>query len=571
MNSEMRFDPAIFKSQFPLFTQAENTSLVYVDNAATTQKPQCAIDAMTYFYTRQNANAQRASHRLARASTNMVEKTRQLAADFLGASSECEVVFTAGATEALNIIAHGLSVFCEQGDEIVLSDSEHHANLLPWQRLAQQQQCELQVFSATSGVLDSEQLFPAQLFSGPSRSKKEMPVINERTRILALSGASNVFGRVVDVSLLTAIKKRFPRIIIVLDASQMACHIPLQASAWQCDFLVCSAHKFYGPTGVGLLYAREDYLRQMPPLHLGGEMVGKVELQRSDYVTGVQRFEAGTSSLAAIAGLQGCFQFWQEQDRPAMQTYEQALTTYLHEQLSAICTPSTDLQLITLPENNVGIATLISSNPFFSLSDLAYWLDEHDIAVRVGNHCAQTLWQSVAAAQGADNGLRISLAAYNTTNDIDKIVAAMNAFCLVDRSQTPSLVEDWSHIDWQALAEVRSWQKKYKLLIQWGGRINHKPLIRQDEFLVKGCESAVWLQYKKENERHYFFIDSDSNIVKGLSALLLVWLNGKTTEEIEVINITERYQQLGLEKHLSPSRMNGFLALLSKAKEFLQV
>ena len=555
----MTFNPHQFKSQFPLFSQPENTSLVYVDNAATTQKPQCVIDAMTYFYTHQNANAQRASHRLARASTEMVEKTRRLAADFLGASSEREVVFAAGATEAFNIIAYGLSAFCESGDEIVVSDSEHHANLLPWQRLAQQQQCELQFFKAEKGVLDSEQYL----------REKSMSVINERTRILALSGASNVFGRALDMTLLAAIKKRFPRIIIVLDASQIACHIPLQAGDWECDFLVCSAHKFYGPTGVGLLYAREEYLQRMPPLHLGGEMVERVELQRSDYVEGVQRFEAGTSSLAAIAGLHGCFQFWQQQDRPAMQVYERELTAYLHDQLSTVCTSFSGLKLITSPKGNVGIATLVSVDGAFSLSDLAYWLDEHDIAVRVGNHCAQTLWQSVAKKQGADNGLRISLAAYNTMADVDKIIAAMSAFFSVDRTQHLSVVEDWSDIDWQTFAEVKSWQKKYKLLISWGSRINHKPQVRQDKFLVRGCESAVWLQYRKENDRHYFFIDSDSNIVKGLSALLLVWLNGKTTEEIERINIAERYQQLGLEKHLSPSRMNGFLALLKKAKELL--
>ena len=252
-----------------------------------------------------------------------------------------------------------------------------------------------------------------------------------------------------------------------------------------------------------------------------------------------------------------------------MQVYERELTAYLHDQLSTVCTSFSGLKLITSPKGNVGIATLVSVDGAFSLSDLAYWLDEHDIAVRVGNHCAQTLWQSVAKKQGADNGLRISLAAYNTMADVDKIIAAMSAFFSVDRTQHLSVVEDWSDIDWQTFAEVKSWQKKYKLLISWGSRINHKPQVRQDKFLVRGCESAVWLQYRKENDRHYFFIDSDSNIVKGLSALLLVWLNGKTTEEIERINIAERYQQLGLEKHLSPSRMNGFLALLKKAKELL--
>jgi selenocysteine lyase/cysteine desulfurase/sulfur transfer protein SufE len=530
---------------------------------------------MTYFYMHQNGNAQRASHRLARASTDMMEKTRLLATEFLGATSEREVVFTAGATEAFNIIAHGLSVFCKQGDEIGLSDSEHHANLLPWQRLAQQQQCELQFFSATKGVLNSEQFF----------SKKEPAVINERTRILALSGASNVFGRMLETSLLAAIKKRFPRIIIVRDASQMACHIPLKASYWQCDFVVCSAHKFYGPTGVGLLYAQEDYLQQMPPLHLGGEMVDRVELQSSNYTEGVQRFEAGTSSLAAIAGLQACLLFWQQQDRPAMQAYEQALVVYLHEQLATVCTPATGLQLITLPKNNVGIATLISTSHSFSLSDLAYWLDESDIAVRVGQHCAQTLWQSLAVTQGTDNGLRISLAAYNTCQDVDCLVAAINAFInvlpstplLAPSAVVPSLTslaasvhiplgDDLSHLQWQDLLGAPSWQKRFKVLLQWGSAIQPKRHIREPQNVVKGCESLVWVLHQKVDKKHYFLIDSDANLIKGLSALLLFWFDGKTSEEINAVNVVERYKELGLEKYLSASRMNGFLALLERVK-----
>jgi cysteine desulfurase / selenocysteine lyase len=548
----MAFDPYKFKSLFPIFSQEENQSLVYLDNAATSQKPQCVLNAITDFYLRHNGNAQRASHRLARNATKMLEQTRKAAADFLGAQSENEVVFTSGATESLNIIAHGLSVFCQQDDEVLLSDSEHHANLLPWQRLSKQQGVKLQFFSAKEGVLD-----PSQYLSS----------INERTRIIALSGASNVFGRLLDVSLLAQIKKRFPRIIIVLDASQMACHVALQASQWQCDFLVCSAHKFYGPTGVGLFYARVSYLAKMPPLMVGGEMVEDVDLNASHFITGPQRFEAGTSPLSALAGLGACLQFWQAQDRTAINAYEKKLTNYLYVQLSQVCVNTSDVQLISSAENNVGIATLIITNEHFSLSDLALWLDENDIAVRVGSHCAQTLWQSVEVNYGAGKGLRISLAAYNTTEDIDRLVTAIKTFFALDYSVADGGTEDWSNIDWQQLTKVRSWQQQYKLLLQWGSQLSYKPYLRQDSFLIKGCESAVWLQHQPEGERHYFLIDSDSTIIKGLSVLLLVLLNGKTSKQIQAINLNERYQTLGLEKYLSVSRMNGFTALFNAAKE----
>ncbi|MFT7389080.1 MAG: cysteine desulfurase/selenocysteine lyase [Candidatus Endobugula sp.] len=567
----MNFDVEQFTAQFPLFSQAANQSLVYLDNAATTQKPQCVIDAISHFYLHQNGNAQRASHRLARAATDMVTQTRQLAAEFLGANSAAEVVFTSGATEAINIVAFGLASMCGVGDEIILTAGEHHANLLPWQRLAEQQQCTL-VF------------LPADTSGSPDFSRWS-DVVNGRTRIVAISAASNVLGEVIDFALLAQVKQRSPHVIIVLDASQIACHIPLQAAQWSCDFLVCSAHKFYGPTGIGLLYATSTLLERMPPLQVGGEMGDHVALQHSTFVDGVQRFEAGTSSLSAIAGLQACLLFWQQQNRPAMFAYERSLVVYLHHHLLKVCAPSTGLKLITSPKNNVGIATLVSVGDAFALSDLAYWLDENDIAVRVGQHCAQTLWQSLAITQGADNGLRISLAAYNTYQDMDRLVGAIDTFinelpsaslpvssvvtlAEVSLEPTHSLGDDLSHLQWQDLLDAPSWQKRFKVLQQWGGAIQPKPHIRESQYLVKGCESLVWVQHQVIDNKHYFLIDSDANLIKGLSTLLLFWFNEKTTEEIQAVNVEEQYQKLGLEKYLSASRMNGFVALLERVKSY---
>lgn len=552
----MRFDSADFIAQFPLFSQPENASLVYLDNAATTQKPQCVIDAITHYYLHQNGNAQRASHRLARAATTMVEQTRTRAASFLGTTNSQEVVFTSGATGALNMIAYGLADRCGAGDEILLTHSEHHANLVPWQRIAQSHGSQLTFFPEDRGI-------PCM--------KQWRLVVNERTRIIAFSAASNVLGHCVDLSIIADIKAAFPNIIVVVDASQIACHVPLQAQQWQCDFLVCSAHKFYGPSGIGLLFGKAELLATLDPQLVGGEMVNHVGRYNSTFVDNVQRLEAGTSSLSAIAGLGACLAFWQQQDRVAMHQYEQALTAYLYEQLLLVCDLRSGLQVVSSAKNNIGIATLISTSTDFALNDLAHFLDEHDIAVRVGDHCAQPLWASLGAVYGSDKGLRIALTAYNTHAHIDVLVSTISAFLLVDhgrvqRSEQTHLshmAEDFSDIDWQALLTVKSWPQRYKLLVRWGSRLEQKPHIHEEAFLVKGCESKAWFQHQSQGDQHYFLIDSHSNIIKGLSVLLLVWFNGKTREEIASINVIERYEQLGLQKQLSPSRMNGFVALLN--------
>ncbi|MGS2718075.1 aminotransferase class V-fold PLP-dependent enzyme [Eionea flava] len=588
----MSFDAKTFKAQFPLFSQPENATLTYLDNAATTQVPQCVLDAMTGFYLHQNGNAQRASHRLARSATDMVTQTRQLAADFMGVNDalpERSVVLTSGATESLNLIAYGLASLFNAGGEIVLSAGEHHANLLPWQRLAEQQKSRL--------------VFVPNDHTGAPDWSRWAEVVSERTKVLALSAASNVLGEVIDLSLIARIKQRFSSLIIVLDASQIACHMPLRVTQWQCDFMVCSAHKFYGPKGAGLLYGRPELLAQMQPMHLGGEMVEQAMLHRSELAEGAQRFEAGTSSLSAIAGLNACLQFWQRQDRNAMQAYEQMLTDYLYRSLAAVCQPAVGLRILRSERSlethssssqlhhaqtrNVGIAVIVIDHSVtslaMSLSDLAHWLDDSNIAVRMGRHCAHTLWQSLSSGGvGVTNGLRVSLAAYNTVQDIDNLIAAITAFtrtyCVATDSSEMSvssdlvlssdsvLSDDLSHLCEQDLLDAPSWQKRFKVLVEWGKAITVKPSIRRPECEVRGCESQVWVKHCLIDDRHYFFIDSDANLVKGLSALLLLWFNGKTRETIQAINVEERCQTLGLEKYLSESRMNGFLSIVAVMK-----
>jgi len=557
----MKFNPIVFKRQFPLFAHPENAQLVYLDNAATTQRPQCVIDALTDFYSRYNANAHRSSHRLARAATAMVERVRQQAAEFLNASSADDIVFTRGATEALNLLAYSLGETLTTGDEIILSAAEHHANLVPWQMLAQKKQLKLIFLPDVNGEPQLDEL-PA--------------LLTDKTRVVALSAASNALGFKVAVE---TIKSLLPQgCVLIVDASQRLAHEVIDVQAMGCDFLVGSAHKFYGPTGIGLLYGRAEVFNQLPPWQGGGEMISRVTLSGSEYAEAPHRFEAGTSALAAIAGLGAGLTFLQSQERAGMATYESHLNRYLHTELEALCLQM-PLKLLTHHDNNVGIAALVpSADSSLSGSDMAHWLDEHDIAVRVGHHCAQPLMHQVAKDQSVEGGsLRMSLAAYNTRADVDALIAALQQLSfpstgssLMTSRNIKAATDVWQGDDLSGIAIVdlsqhSSWQKRYRQLTRWASLLQPKPSIRRDKNRVNGCESEVWLVHRQEGDCHRFAIDTDSRVIQGLSVLVLLLMDNKTGADIGALRLDEVFAELGLEKYLSPSRSNGFRALVERA------
>lgn len=552
----MTFSAAQFKRQFPLFSQPENHQLVYLDNAATTQKPAVVIDALRDFYLHSNANTHRSSHRLARQATAMVERVRALSAAFLGTENSREIVFTRGATEGLNLLANSLCAGLAPGDEIVLSTAEHHANLVPWQMAAARHQLIIRYVPDKKGIPQFERL---------------PEVLSPRTRIVSVTAGSNALGFRTDLSLLRRLLAG-RELRWVVDAAQLAAHQAIDVKAIGCDFLVCSAHKFYGPTGIGLLYGREQWLQQMPPWQGGGEMIADVDLQSSHYADLPHKFEAGTSSLAAIAGLGACIDFLHSQDRAAMAAHEQQLLQKLHRQTAKL----PGVTLLSQPENNLGILAFDDSR--FAPVDLMHWLDGKDIAVRVGHHCAQPLIR----AAGHSATLRASLAAYNTDEDVERFVSAVAEFLQQltgsDSANTvaePAVADGWQDDDFSALdidelRRRRGWQERYRLLMQWSKSIAPKPAIRLPENSVKGCESSAWLAHMHLGGKHYFALDSDSRVVKGLGAFLLLQLNGKSAEEIRNIDLEAVFRELEFDRHLSPSRSNGFYALMQRARELLE-
>jgi len=557
------FSPDTFKANFPIFSKKTNRDLIYFDNAATTQTPKCVIRAISHFYENNNANAHRASHRLGRAATDIHEDVRQLLAQTINADGQ-DIIFCKGATEGLNLIAYSLEHVCQAGDIILLSHAEHHANLVPWQALAKRQNMQIQ-------------FVPDILKDGRPTGIPDIAAVPgllcEKTKIVALTLASNVLGIRLPLESVAKQIKQGSRYFVV-DAAQAFAHQSLDCQALGCDFLVASAHKRYGPFGVGFVYGKTELLNTLPPWQFGGEMVQQVFSHTASYAKAPQRFEAGTSALADIAGFGASLRFLQQQDQVAMAAHEQSLIRSLYEALGLI----PELRLFGQVEHNLGICTFsLNDNKHNNTSpfDLAHWLDEHNIAVRAGQHCAQPLYQQLHSQYG----VRISVAAYNTQEDCQRTVQAILDWFELNSKTKPSfttqkntqlqpkqqnthqpLTEQHLNLIAQINAS-QSWRARYQLIFKLGKLMPTLELLRQDHYQVDGCETRTWVGHSQQGDQHLFQIDSDSALIKGLGALLLSWFSNKTQADIVDTNWHDKAADIGLTAYLSQSRQNGFNAI----------
>lgn len=531
------FDPKAFKQHFPAFQQAANRRLIYLDNAATTQRPQVLLDATNDFYLNANANAHRGSHRLARGATDLLERCRQQVADFINACPD-ECVFTQGATMAMNTVAKAVCEDLQAGDEIVLSLLEHHANLVPWMMQAEDKGLVIRFVPLRDGGLDLSVL---------------ATLLNERTKVVSLSAASNVLGCITDVAEVKRLLSGGPW-VWGFDGAQYAAHAHLDVVELGCDFLVFSAHKLYGPTGVGVLWAKRALLNRWCPLLGGGEMISEVTVAGATFREAPGRFEAGTDNLAGIAGFAAVLNFLAGCDLPAMHAYEAELAAYAIEQFDRL----PQLTLISRREQNIGVLAYVPTDECgFGVSDVVNWLDESEIAVRAGQMCAQPL----ADAIGYRALIRFSVAAYNTREDIDRTVAALQQLF---EGQAEGEQQDGDALIAQLLEE-QNWQSRYRQIMSMGDRISPNPALRHDEYIVPGCEAKVWMRHRTEKGRVYFEIDSEARLMRGLSYILLSMLDGRRAEDVDAVTIDSKLNALGLQKHLTHSRVNGFNSILQRA------
>jgi cysteine desulfurase / selenocysteine lyase len=399
-------DALTLKAQFPALHQTiHGFPLTYLDSAATAQKPRCVIDAVTHFYENDNANVHRGLYELARRATDAYEAARVSVARFLNAPSSDEVVWVRGTTEAINLVATSWgNSNIRTGDEILLSVLEHHSNLVPWQMLAERTGARLRFID-----IDDQ---------GRLRLEQLDDLLTSRTKLVAIGHISNALGTINPVAHICE-RAHAVGALVLVDGAQGAAHLRADVQAVGCDFYAFSSHKLGGPMGVGALWGRADLLELMPPYHGGGEMIERVELERSTYAKPPHRFEAGTPNVADAVGLAAAIDFLESIGTANIYAIEQELVLYGLERLGAV----KGLRLFgpTTPEDRAPVFSfeLDGIHPH----DIATILDERGIAVRAGHHCAQPLMRRLAVPATT----RASCYLYTTTADLDTLAEALDA------------------------------------------------------------------------------------------------------------------------------------------------
>ncbi len=399
---ESGLDVHALRARFPILAKRiRDNSFVYVDNAATTQKPQSVIDVLNEYYTDQNANIHRGIHYLSEQATEAYEEARCRVARFINAPSERQVIFVRGTTEGINLVAQTFGrQRIRSGDEILISTLEHHSNIVPWQLVAEAQGAVIKVIPIDDrGVLDLEAY---------------RALLNERTRIVALSHVSNAIGTVVPIVEMCreAHQKGIP---VVVDGAQSAPHMKVDMQALDCDFFVFSGHKIFGPTGIGVLYGKDEWLRDMPPYEGGGGMIQSVTFEKTRFLEFPGRFEAGTPHIAGSIGLAAALDFVEEIGIDKIAAYEEEILHYATEQFSSI----DGLRILgTAPQKAAVLSFVLDeAHPH----DISTFLDQDGIAIRAGHHCAQPLMKRL----GVSGTARASFSIYNTREEVDKVADSL--------------------------------------------------------------------------------------------------------------------------------------------------
>ncbi len=397
----MSLDVTALREQFPILkSQIDGNPLVYLDNAATTQKPQVVIDALVEYYTTYNANVHRGSHYLSDEATRRYENARATVSKFIHANSKEEVIWTSGTTESLNIIAHGLMQQLQANDEVMITEMEHHANLVTWQQACIKTGAKLVVIPINeAGELDVA-AFEAAL--------------NSHTKLVAFPHVSNALGTVNPIRELTAMAKKVGALVSI-DGAQGIAHGGVDVQAIGCDFYSFSGHKIFGPTGIGVLWGRQDILEDWPVWQTGGEMIADVEYQSTTFGVLPNRLEAGTPNIAGAIGMAAAIEWFSGLDQQAIQTHEQALLARANE----LAADMPGMRLIGTAKNKVGIMSFLLSGAH--PADIGFILDRQGIAIRTGDNCAQPLMKRLKIPGTA----RASFSIYNTIEEVEAFFKAL--------------------------------------------------------------------------------------------------------------------------------------------------
>lgn len=559
------------RKDFPIFgQQVHGKPLVFLDSGASTQKPRAVIDAMTRYYETTHANIHRGNYQLSLEATREYEDARAKVAAFLGVKDVAEVIFTKGTTESINLVAFSLGrLLLQPGDEILLSTLEHHSNIVPWQLIAEQRGAVIKVIPISdAGELQFDEL---------------NTLLTSKTKIVAVTHLSNALGSMIDVK--TIIKKAHAvGAAVLVDGAQWVAHHPTNIPDLDADFYAFSAHKLYGPTGIGVLYGKRHWLEQMPPYQGGGDMIKQVSFAGTTYAELPNKFEAGTPPIAEAIGLGASIDYLQALGMERIAEQEHALLQYLEKRLREV----PGLRIIGTAARKSGAVSFVLEKPAITPYDLGIQLDLYGVAVRTGHHCCQPLMERL----GLSATVRASLGIYNNRQDVDTLVDALQHIC---RKSAPAtslsipmvMTSDVSYPEAfaaspQAAADelladfelFDNWNDRYQYIIDLGAKLPAFPESeRIEENRVHGCQSTVYLSARKRQgtlNTLDFVADSDADIVRGLIAILHRLFSGQAARDILAFDINHFLSQLGLDKNLALTRRNGLASMISRIRKLAE-
>ncbi|WKN43597.1 cysteine desulfurase [Tunicatimonas pelagia] len=400
--STTQLDIDQIRSDFPILHQEVNgRPLVYLDNAATTQKPQVVIDALTHYYQQDNANIHRGVHTLAERATAVFEETRQAIHQFINSNEPEEIVFTKGTTDGINLVAATFGrTNLKEGDEIIISGMEHHSNIVPWQMLCEEKGAKLKVIPVNE--------------RGEVELEEYKKLLSARTKLVSVVYVSNSLGTINPVKEIIDLAHAQGAAVLI-DGAQSTAYLDIDVQALNCDFYIFSGHKVFGPTGVGALYGKRRLLEKMPPYQGGGEMIRSVSFEKTTYNDIPYKFEAGTPNIADVVALKAAIDYINQLGKPAMRAYEEELLAYAHQRLSEV----SGLRMIGTAEKKMNVVSFVFDDIFHF--DVGQMLDARGIAVRTGHHCTEPLM----AHFGLEGTVRASFAMYNKKEEIDQLVEGL--------------------------------------------------------------------------------------------------------------------------------------------------
>lgn len=572
------------RGDFPILqTTMSGRALVYLDNGATTQKPQTVIDALVNYYSRDNANIHRGVYELSQRATDHYEAARGKVAKLLGVADPAECIFVRGTTEGVNLVASSWgSQNLSPGDEVIVTGLEHHSNIVPWQLACDRAQAKLVVWLPNeAGELELPEL---------------QKLLNSRTKMVAIQHVSNALGTVHDVPSITAAAHAVGARVLV-DGAQWVGHYATSLPEVDCDFYTFSGHKLFAPTGIGVLWGKRELLEAMPPYQGGGDMIETVAFEKSTYAPLPNRFEAGTPNIAGAIGLGAAIDYILHLGFDRIAAYEDELLQYATEQLSLL----PEVRILGTAARKASVVSFVIESPSIAPLDIATHLSGQGIAIRTGHHCCMPLMGQLQVSGTS----RVSLAMYNTPAEIDVLVTSLgeliadrtqkanarsrdsadsgsatasNARDSGDDSELPITFAPASAGSPQDAAEnlaeefltFDDRESKTELLLELGQELpSDFEILKKISTAVPGCMSEVYLVGRPipdQPERFEFAADSNAEIVRGLIAILSTLFSGQSAQSVLDFDIEPFFRRIGLEQFVSTQRRSGLDGMIRRIR-----